>query len=119
MPVSFRKLGVTSLSVSAHKIHGPKGIGALLLRRGTRMKPLFWGGHQQHGHRPGTEAVALAVGFARALELAVQNLDRNLAHVLQLRRRFLALLEADAAPVFLNGPAAGGIPSTLNLITAG
>ena len=114
MPVSFRRLGVTSLSVSAHKIHGPKGIGALLLRRGTRMKPLFWGGHQQHGHRPGTEAVALAVGFARALELAGGTWKATRPTSWD-SAALPGPLQADAAPVVLNGPGAGGIPSTVNL----
>jgi cysteine desulfurase len=115
MPVSFRRLGVTTLSVSAHKFHGPTGIGALLVRGKTKLQPMLWGGHQQQGRRPGTESVPLAVGFARALELAVENLDRHTAHVLMLRQRFLSLLQTDAAPVILNGPAEGGVPGTINL----
>src|SRR5262245_23637904 len=69
--MSFRSLGVTSLSLSAHKFHGPKGIGALLCRRGASLRPLLWGGHQQQGRRPGTEPVALVVGMATALEIAL------------------------------------------------
>ena len=55
MPVRFHELGVTALSLSAHKFHGPKGIGALLARRGCRLQPLLHGGHHQQGRRPGTE----------------------------------------------------------------
>src|SRR5579862_6062486 len=66
IPLDFHGLGVTTLTLSAHKFHGPKGIGVLLLRRGTKLRPRMWGGHQQHGHRPGTEAVPLAVGMAVA-----------------------------------------------------
>ena len=70
VPVHFGRLGVTSLSLERHKFHGPRGVGALLLRRGTMLRPLLFGGHQQGGRRPGTEPVALAVGLATALELA-------------------------------------------------
>jgi cysteine sulfinate desulfinase/cysteine desulfurase-like protein len=68
IPVDFRALGVTTLTLSAHKLHGPKGAGALLVRRDTKLRPQLWGGHQQRGRRPGTEPVALAVGLAAALE---------------------------------------------------
>lgn len=115
VPVRFHELGVTSLSLSAHKFHGPAGIGALLLRRGTKLTPLSWGGHQQQGRRPGTEPVALAVGLVTALELAIREIDQRREHVLRLRRRLLDALQAQAAPVVLNGPDAGGIPHTLNL----
>jgi cysteine desulfurase len=67
MPISFRALGVTSLTISAHKFHGPQGIGALLVRKNARLRPLLFGGHQQQGKRPGTESAALAVGMATAL----------------------------------------------------
>lgn len=116
IPISFRRLSVTSLTVSAHKFHGPKGIGALLLCRPIKLRPLFFGGHQQQGKRPGTEAVALAVGMAKALALAVERMETNHAKVLTLRARFLELLRAAASPVALNGPPErGGIPGTINL----
>ena len=66
IPVRFHALGVEALTLSAHKFHGPKGVGALLLKRGVKLRPLTWGGHQQQGRRPGTEPVALAVGLAAA-----------------------------------------------------
>ncbi len=115
MPISFRKLGVTSLTISAHKFHGPKGIGALLVRRNARLRPLFFGGHQQHGKRPGTEPVALVVGMAAALQWSLDNLDAHRARMLDLRRRLLEPLRRDAAPVILNGPEDGGLPHALNL----
>lgn len=114
-PVRFHQLGVTALTLSAHKFHGPRGIGALLLQRGARLQPMFWGGHQQQGRRPGTEPVALAVGLARALELWQRESEVRWALVTRLRDLFLARLQASAAPVVLNGPAAGGMPHTLNL----
>src|SRR5207302_1187161 len=68
MPLDFHELGVTTLALSAHKFHGPKGVGVLLIRRHAKLVPQLMGGHQQQGRRPGTEAPALAVGLARALE---------------------------------------------------
>ncbi len=114
VPVHFHDLGVDTLALSAHKFHGPKGIGALLLRRGVPLRPRTWGGHQQHGRRPGTEPVALAVGFARALDCACREMDDRLAHVRRLRERFLARLQANAAPLVLNG-SADGLPHTINV----
>src|SRR5260370_40300613 len=69
MPVHFHHLGATTTAISAHKFHGPKGIGALLLHRDTKLHPSLFGGHQQQGRRPRTEPVALAVGMAAALDL--------------------------------------------------
>jgi cysteine desulfurase len=115
IPVHFHELGVTSLSLSAHKFHGPKGIGALLLRRGVQLRPRTWGGHQQHGHRPGTEPVALAVGLTVALQRACQEAGERRERVHGLRTRFLNRLRATAAPVVLNGPEEGGIPHTVNV----
>ena len=115
MPLSFRDLGVTTLSLSAHKFHGPKGIGALLCRRGVPLRPALWGGHQQQGRRPGTEPVALVVGMATALELALAEREARTGHVRKLRQHFLERVCELAGPVVLNGPARGGLPHTLNL----
>src|SRR5207245_2855902 len=101
--------------ISAHKFHGPKGIGALLVRRQTKLQPLLFGGHQQQGRRPGTEPVALAVGLATALDLGVRDMEARRTTVLGLRRRFLDALRATAAPVVVNGPEEAGVPYTLNL----
>jgi cysteine desulfurase len=121
--IDFHSLGVTSLTISAHKFHGPKGIGALLVRRQTKLLPLMFGGHQQHGRRPGTEPVALAVGLATALDLALREKQERWQHVNSLRRAFLEHLQSTAAPVIVNGSSdtsswrqeSGGLPHTLNL----
>src|SRR6185369_3193434 len=89
------------------------GIGALLLRRGVHLQPMFFGGHQQQSRRPGTEPAALAAGMAAALEIAVRDLDRNRAHVAELRRRFLHGLQ-QAGPHIVNGPT-DGVPHILNV----
>jgi cysteine desulfurase len=115
LPIRFHQLGATTLSLSAHKFHGPKGVGALLVRRGTRLRPLLDGGHQQQGRRPGTEPVALVVGLATALELAHDEMAGRRERVVRLRRLLLERLRGEAAPVLLNGVEEGGIPHTLNL----
>jgi cysteine desulfurase len=115
IPVQFHQLGVTSLSLSAHKFNGPRGIGALLVRKGATLQPHLYGGHQQQARRPGTEPVVLAVGMAKALEIAHAEMNARNAKLHQLRLRFLEQLQAQAAPVVLNGPEASGLPNTLNL----
>jgi cysteine desulfurase len=115
IPVHFHDLGVTSLALSAHKFHGPKGVGALLVRRQARLRPPFLGGHQQQGRRPGTEAVALAVGLATALDLAHREAPARREQVRHLRHRFLEHLRPALHPVILNGPEEGGVPHTVNL----
>jgi cysteine desulfurase len=114
VPLRFHQLGVTTLSLSAHKFHGPKGVGALLVRRGTKLRPLLVGGHQQRERRPGTEPVALAVGLAAALDLAVRDLEARRQTVAHLRQRFVQHLRLRAEPVVLNG-CDDCLPHTLNL----
>jgi cysteine desulfurase len=113
--VRFHETGVNSLSLSAHKFHGPAGVGALLLRRGSRIRPRLFGGHQQAGRRPGTEPVALAVGLAAALDVAEREREQRLDRIGGLREKFLSRLRAEAAPVVLNGPEEGGVPHTVNV----
>jgi len=116
IPVQFHAMNVTAMTISAHKIHGPKGIGALLLRRGVKLRPMFFGGHQQQGHRPGTEPVALAVGMAKSVEIAVRNLESNTRQVHKIRERFLSGL-SPAAPMCVNGPSdiAWAVPHIINV----
>jgi cysteine desulfurase len=116
--VNFRELGATTLAVSAHKFGGPPGVGALVVKRGTKLEPLLFGGHQQQGRRPGTEPVALAVGMATALDACVRDMDANRAKLEALRARLWSRLNALAAPVVLNGPEIGSsdvVPTTLNV----
>ncbi len=118
IPVHFHELGVGTLSVSAHKFGGPKGAGVLLTKRGVELKPLTFGGHQQQGRRPGTEPVALAVGMAVAMEVAVREMSLNRAKIEEFRERFWVNLHRDCPSVVLNGPqigAANVVPTTLNV----
>lgn len=118
LPVNFRDLGATTLSASAHKFGGPKGVGVLLLKRGAELSPLAFGGHQQKGLRPGTEPVPLAVGTATALEVATRDLPATRAKLESLRERLWLGLQRTCAPVVLNGPEIGApdaLPTTLNV----
>lgn len=87
IPLDVQKLGVDLLSLSAHKIHGPKGIGALFVRKGVQLKPLLPGGGQEHGYRSGTENVPAIVGFAKAVEVANTTLEQFSKRVLALREK--------------------------------
>ncbi|MFP6763317.1 MAG: cysteine desulfurase family protein [Planctomycetaceae bacterium] len=115
IPVNFRKIGASSLALGAHKFHGPRGIGALLLRDGTRLSPIQFGGHQESGRRPGTEMVALAAGMARALELCCQDMGSRTAELQALRNQLEAGLQNACDPVVVNGSDAGRLPNTLNI----
>jgi cysteine desulfurase len=117
VPVDFRALGVTTLTLSAHKLHGPKGAGALLVRRDAKLRPQLWGGHQQRGRRPGTEPVALGVGLAAALESWHKEAQARTEHVYRLRQVFLERLRTSGAPIVVNGPEDTGrcVPHTLNV----
>ena len=116
VPVRFHELGVTALTLSAHKFHGPKGIGALLLRRGTKLRPLLWGGHQQQGRRPGHRAGRPGGrdGGGAGL-LASARPPTGTRGSGGCGRSCSVGLRATAAPVVLNGPEEGGVPHTLNL----
>ncbi len=88
VPVNVKELGVDMLSLSGHKIHAPKGIGALYIRKGTRIDRLIYGGGQERGQRAGTENVAYAVALAQALEDAVASLD-DMDRVRKMRDRLI------------------------------
>ncbi|MHB1033942.1 MAG: cysteine desulfurase family protein [Pirellulales bacterium] len=115
LPVDFRALGVATLSLSAHKFHGPRGIGALLVRHGARLSPILFGGFQQDGLRPGTEPVALAVGLCTALEVWHGRWESRREHLATLRDRFEAQLRAGWPEAVVNGGAAERLPHTSNV----
>ncbi len=104
---------VDLLSFSGHKLHAPKGVGALFLRKGTRVRPLILGGHQESGRRAGTENVPYIVGLARACEMAKEHLQDD--RVRTLRDRLEAGLLAGIPYVEVNGRGAARLPNTLNI----
>jgi cysteine desulfurase len=112
IPIRLRDTAINFLSLSAHKFHGPKGVGALYVKRRTRFHPLIAGGGQENGRRGGTENVASIVGLGKAAELAAEYLSDAETHVRSMRGRFeKAVLEAvNGASV--NGAGAARIPNT-------
>lgn len=113
--VDFAALGVSALSLSAHKFHGPPGIGALVLRHGTRIEPLQFGGFQQAGLRPGTEPVALAVGMSTALSEWHAVRESTQATLANLRDEFETSLRAGWPDLIVNAAAAARLPHTSNV----
>jgi cysteine desulfurase len=114
LPLDVNRLGVDLLSISAHKIYGPKGVGALYVCTGTELEPIFHGGHHERDRRPGTENVPGIVGMGKAAELAVKNLGTDAARLASLRDKFeKALLSLPG--VRLNGDVRHRVPNTSNL----
>ena len=111
----FRRLGVASLTLSGHKIHGPGGIGALLVRDGWSMRPMLLGGKQQDGLRSGTEPVAAIVGLAAAVELAIKRLESDAERLSRLRDRFETGILRRVPSITINGPLDARLPNTSNL----
>jgi len=120
LPVDFRGLGVSALTVAAHKFHGPLGIGALVLRHDVEIQPHVVGGFQQEGLRGGTESVALAVGMQEALASWEREKDARAERLRMLRDRLEARLqEGYDRPVVVNGAGALRLPHTSNLALVG
>lgn len=118
MRVSVAELGVDLLSLSAHKMHGPKGAGALYVRGGVRIAPLSRGGEHERGLRPGTENVAAIAGFGAAAEIAARETEPRRALWAALRARFLARLR-DEIPLARVLSPPDGLPNTLSLALPG
>ena len=115
IPVDVERLGADLLSLSAHKLHGPKGVGAMYIRKGTILKPLLYGGHHERDRRPGTENVPGIVGLGMAAELAWAHLEENARRLAGLRDRLeRGILEA-VPRVSVNGDPARRLPNTSNL----
>jgi cysteine desulfurase len=118
LELSIGELGADSLALSAHKVHGPQGVGALVLAPDTRLRPLVFGGGQQGGRRPGTENVAGVVGFGRAVELAEALRAETWEQLTQLRARFSAgLARLDGARLLELG--AQTMPGICTVLFAG
>ena len=103
IPINVKELGVDALSVSSHKINGPKGIGALFIKKGLRVSPQILGGGQENGMRSGTENVASIVGFGKACEIAKERLNENISHFQTLHSSMLSKIVKEIPHVKLNG----------------
>lgn len=117
--IDVKKLGVDLLSISSHKINGPKGIGALYIRKGFDIDPIILGGGQENGLRSGTENVANIVGFGKACELAKLNLHENILHMKKLRDDLVAKILQEIPSVTLNGHAENRLPNNAHFTFLG
>lgn len=104
MKVDVQELGVDMLSLSAHKFHGPKGVGMLYIRNGVRIDNLIHGGGQERGKRAATENLAGIAGLCKALEIAVTDIDKNMSHMKKMRDRLIAGIKKNIPYCRLNGP---------------
>ncbi|HEV7587831.1 MAG TPA: cysteine desulfurase family protein [Longimicrobium sp.] len=119
VPVRVDEAAVDLLALSAHKVGGPKGVGALYVRRGTRLHPLLFGGGQERGMRPGTEDVAGAAGFAAAAEAAEAERETAMARIAALRDWLEAGLREAVPGLVVNGAGAPRLPTISNVSVPG
>jgi cysteine desulfurase len=115
IPIDVAKLGVHLLSISAHKLYGPKGVGALYVRKGTRLEPLLYGGHSERDRRPGTEDVTSIAGLGKAAELALTRMKEEGQHLSRLRDRLETGLLERIPHAKVNGLRCQRTPNTTNL----
>ena len=115
LPKDVGKTPIDMLSLSGHKIHAPKGIGALYIRKGTRVNPLLIGGHQEKGKRAGTENVPYIVGLGRACALAEEHMEEEMLRVKVLRDRLEAGILKACPDITVNGDHQHRLPNTVNI----
>jgi cysteine desulfurase len=115
IPANVDELGVDLLSLSAHKIHGPQGIGALYVRKGVKLTPSLVGGNQERKRRAGTENVAAVVGFGRTAELAASDVKTQSPHLALLRDQFEQAILSQCPLASVNGKKESRVPNTTNL----
>jgi cysteine desulfurase len=119
IPVNVDDMGVDYLTVSAHKIYGPKGIGALYVRKGAPLFPLIHGGHQEDGLRAGTYNNLGIIGFGRAAAIAADNVEKYGREIAPLRNRLRDGLTAAIPNIKINGHPTDVLPNTLNISFSG
>ena len=112
IPVDFAKLNIDMLSLSAHKFHGPKGVGALIIRRGIRFPSFIEGGAQEKGRRAGTENTAGIVGLAHALKLSCERMEKTIPSLAAMRDRLITGILNTVERTRLNGDPVNRPPAT-------
>lgn len=115
IPMNLAELPIDMLSLSGHKFHAPKGVGALYVKRGVRFHPFLTGGHQEHGRRAGTENLASVIGLGKAAELAKAHIEEENTRVRALRDRLEQSILASIPSVRVNGDVEHRLPNTANI----
>ncbi|MBB4304407.1 cysteine desulfurase [Rhodobium orientis] len=115
VPIDLKRTAISMLSISGHKLHAPKGIGVLYLRRGVRFRPMLRGGHQERGRRAGTENSAFIVGLGKAAELALQHMEEEQTRVRDLRDRLEEGILSAVPHCFVTGDPDHRLPNTCNI----
>ncbi|MBW2572291.1 MAG: aminotransferase class V-fold PLP-dependent enzyme, partial [Deltaproteobacteria bacterium] len=114
-PIDLKAIDIDMFSLSGHKLHGPKGVGALYVRRGTKYTPFIIGGHQEKGRRGGTENVASIIGLGKACELAAAHLSDNNNQVKQLRDKLENEILKRVSNTIINGDRNNRLPNTTSI----
>jgi cysteine desulfurase len=115
IPINMKNNAIDMLSISGHKLHAPKGIGMLYIRRGTKFSPFLIGGHQEKGRRGGTENTAGIIGLGKACELAAKNMEKENSHVKRLRDKLETELLKKIPQSRVNGDIQNRLPNTTNI----
>ena len=115
VPINVAECKVDFLSISGHKLHAPKGVGALYVRRGVRFTPLIFGGHQERSRRGGTENVASVIGLGKACEIAAARLNEEIASLKKMRDAFEAKLLESIPRIRINGDPENRLPGTSSI----
>jgi cysteine desulfurase len=115
IPINIKDLGVDLLSMSAHKFYGPRGVGALYIKRGTPFEPLIIGGGQERQRRSGTENVPGIVGLAKALELSLEEMEIESRRQINIRDHILDYLKANIEGMLINGDRYNRLPNNINI----
>lgn len=115
IPIDINELNIDLLSLSGHKIYGPKGIGALYIRKGTKIQPLLHGGHHENNRRAGTENVPAIVGLGKACLVALNEMEKEKSHLTKLRDNLSNGVSEKLGNVYLNGHPDKRLPNTLNM----
>ncbi|MGN0733601.1 MAG: cysteine desulfurase NifS [Emergencia sp.] len=115
VPIDVKDLGIDFMSMSAHKIYGPKGVGAMFMRKGLRLPNFIHGGAQEMGRRAGTENLAGIVGFGKAAEMAKENLENHIKHCSELRNYLVERVTSEIPDTFVNGSMEHRHPGNANI----
>jgi len=118
IPIDVEEMNVDLLSISAHKFYGPKGVGALYIRKGVKIKPFMDGGHQERGFRAGTHNVPGIIGMGEAAKIGLSEMDKEMKEILELKKYILERFEKIEG-IYMNGHSEKRLPGNINISIEG